>query len=143
MPASVPTIAEHDALAAALAVLESRVTALETPIPPPPTKTLLTQADFTYLGSYKIPNNLDAGGSLAYGQGFTLRRVAGELRFLTFSFAGNVAGPQLRLVEFAEPAAIGGIAQVVLNVWPDIFGNGWNHGSRWHSLSWDEIKQKL
>ena len=55
----------------------------------PVTKTVLSAADFSYVGAFRLPfsvNNQDAG----YGRGLTHRYLNGELRFLTTTLPTNV-----------------------------------------------------
>ena len=89
-------------------------------------KPILGQSDFVYQGYYIVDsdgsyNNL---AELEYGQGFTHRYVSGQLRFLTFSFFGNVPGGGNHVIEFAPPASgLGGTVTTRTNHWPDIMGS--------------------
>ena len=113
------------------------------PVPPPTTKELLVESDFTLLGYFRVSRNLSnsGGADLTYGQGFTHRVVGGQLRFMTFGFMGNIAGiPQYRLVEFAAPPNVGGTVSVATGSWADVWAGGldWNKNGWWHGLWWDE-----
>ncbi|MBY0232303.1 MAG: hypothetical protein K2W96_23750 [Gemmataceae bacterium] len=105
-------------------------------------KTVLTEKDFKFVGTYKADSNLGlgmGGGELNYGQGFTHRYVRGELRFLTLGFISNT----YRLVEFAAPAKLGATIKDPTAVWRDIWKNGYGNNGWWHGLWWDEGKGRL
>lgn len=109
---------------------------------------LLTGADFTYLGYYRVDYTL--GNNLHYGHAFTHRYVSGgNLRFLTFSYAPQTSGVphDARLVEFAPPAAgFSGIVTSLTNYWnnigfPDGYGDPLAGG--FVGLFWDEPNNRL
>lgn len=105
---------------------------------PAATRTLLSGSDFTYLGKYSVDRligyNFGGGGELNFGCGFTTRRVAGELRFMTY---GYISGT-MRLVEFAKPASLGDTISTATNVWSSIAPPRQQHG-----ISWDEANSIL
>ena len=82
-------------------------------------KPILGQSDFVYQGYYIVQRdgNYNNMAELEYGQGFTHRYVSGQLRFLTFSFFGNVQGGGHHLIEFAPPAGLGGTITTRTNHW--------------------------
>jgi hypothetical protein len=65
--------------------------------------------------------------------------VNGQLRFMTLSFFGNVAGGGYQLVEFAPPSAVGGTITSRTNHWADV---GINNGV-WMGLWYDQAKERL
>lgn len=94
---------------------------------------VLTAADFTYLGHYILTNAVGEG--IAFGAPITHRYVGGELRFLITAFNGGAND----VVEFAIPA--GAYGQTISTrtrlwagnqVWGGFFSasilQGWHHG---------------
>lgn len=94
---------------------------------------VLSASDFTYLGKHPVDRligyNFGGGGELNFGQGFTLRYVGGQLRFLTYGFISGT----MRLVEFAKPASLGDTITTATNVWTNITTPSQHHG-----ITWDE-----
>ncbi|OGE75813.1 MAG: hypothetical protein A2895_01150 [Candidatus Doudnabacteria bacterium RIFCSPLOWO2_01_FULL_42_60] len=89
--------------------------------------TLLTPADFTYLGYY------DVNAIAVWGHGLTHRYINGDLRFLTMDYPTT-------LREFSIAGKnYGDLITLTTNVWPDIGGCIWYHTGYW----WDEAGQKL
>lgn len=115
--------------------------------PPQANKQLLRQGDIRYKGYYKVQRNGDYNqlAELNYGQGFTHRYVNGQLRFMVFSFFGNVAGGGHHLIEFAAPAALGGTVTTRTNHWPDIMtGTGIGTGNGvWMGLWYEQAQNRL
>ncbi len=113
--------------------------------PPQANKRLLRQSDFRYKGYYRVQCNSDGLSELNYGQGFTHRYVNGQLRFLAFSFFGNVPGGGHHLIEFAAPAALGSTVTTRTNHWPDIMGStglGTGNGV-WMGLWYEQARNRL
>jgi hypothetical protein len=112
--------------------------------PPQASKLLLRQADFRYKGYYKVQRdgNYNNMAELEYGQGFTHRYVNGQLRFLVFSFFGNVPGGGYHLIEFAAPASLGGTITTRTNHWPDIWTGGLLCGN-WIGLWYEQAQNRL
>ena len=110
-------------------------------------KRLLSQADIRYKGYYKVQRdgNYNQLAELNYGQGFTHRYVSGQLRFLVFSFFGNVTGGGHHLIEFAAPASLGGTVTTRTNHWPDIMtGTGLGTGNGvWMGLWYEQTQNRL
>lgn len=100
---------------------------------------MLTQADLAYLGYYDVAHDL-GGGDLNYGQGFTHRRVAGQLYFLTTNFLSS----QFHLLEFPKPASFGDMVTTTTNVWWDAYNGsqGWSNNT-FFGLRWDEETGEL
>jgi hypothetical protein len=111
-------------------------------------KPILGQSDFVYQGYYIVQRdgNYNNMAELNYGQGFTHRYVSGQLRFLTYSFFGNVQGGGDHLIEFAPPAGgLGGTITNRTNHWADIFGStGMAFGNGvWGGLWYEQSQERL
>jgi hypothetical protein len=108
---------------------------------------LLRQDHFRYKGYYKVQRDGSYANmaELNYGQGFTHRYVNGQLRFLTFSFFGNVAGGGHHLIEFAAPASLGGTITTRTNHWPTIMdGTGMGTGNGvWMGIWYEQAQERL
>jgi hypothetical protein len=110
--------------------------------PGPGQKTVLTSADFEYLGAFKLPTNVGAGDP-QWGLGLAHRKVGrSEFRFFSRS-NGNpkpaavyeVAAPRLTDdPENSETARL-------VRVWGDIAGTE-SYGTTW-GLFWDEEDERL
>ncbi len=101
---------------------------------------VLTPKDFKYLGYYELPTGV-GGGELNYGQGFTVRYVGGQLRFLTLTYDHTFGH---RLIEFAPPSSFGGAVSGTTNVWPDIWtGTGLTDGGVWLGLWYEAANSRL
>jgi hypothetical protein len=110
-------------------------------------KPILGQSDFVYQGYYIVQRSgYDNMAELNYGQGFTHRYVNGQLRFLTFSFFGNVSGGGFHVIEFAPPTGgLGGTITTRTNHWPDIMGTtglGFGNGV-WMGLWYEQAQDRL
>jgi hypothetical protein len=97
-------------------------------------KSVLTQNDFTYLGYYTVSDSVASGVDMGWGQGFTHRYVNGQLRFLTLAYTTS----GYKLVEFAVPSNIGGVAGSGTNSW-----SGFSFPGQWVGIWWDEADQRL
>ncbi len=111
-------------------------------------KPILGQSDFVYQGYYIVNRDGDYNNmaELNYGQGFTHRYVGGQLRFLTYSFFGNVQGGGDHLIEFAPPSGgLGGTITTRTNHWADIFGStGMAFGNGvWGGLWYEQSQNRL
>jgi hypothetical protein len=84
-------------------------------------KPLLQPGDFTYLGHYVVGGSV--GNGLCYASGLALRRVSGQLRFLSLAWgSGGGAGGNYP-VEWVLPA--GGFGQTIttrINAWNGFWG---------------------
>lgn len=103
-------------------------------------RTVLTEKDFTFVGSYTAQRRIaegQEGGELNWGMGFTHRYVGDELRFLTLGYVDGT----FRLVELAAPAKLGEEIKTA-SVWKDIWQNEQNKNT-YHGLWWDEAKGRL
>lgn len=107
-------------------------------------KAVLTQADFTYLGSFELPPV--SGYTTGAVRGFTHRRVNGQLRFFA-SYQRDPAGDGYRTIEVSPPSALGTNtaalpAATVVRQW-GVIGAGKAGGGSVHGLYWDEQDQRL
>ena len=109
--------------------------------------TLLQASDFLYKG-YILVNNTTASG-INYGQGFTSRRVGGQLRFITTAFTSSGASV-FNIVEFQPPSIssyTGSYTTPLCTVTSANLTNTWaaasvfpivNSGGWWIGLWWED-----
>ena len=134
------------------------------PQPTPPTpdssgKKLLEQADFRFVGAFRLPSSVqgkqgEQSEDAAWGRTLALRRVAGEVRVLSLTVKGNLF--EVRLPQTLSSSGPWPIAQTV-RYWGDLSSNpggdqklldpGPNgetrNGSSVYGLFWDETDERL
>jgi len=131
-----------------------------TPQPTPPTpdssgKKLLEQADFRFVGAFRLPSSAQGGQGeqsedAAWGRTLALRRVAGEVRLLSLTVKGNLY--EVRLPETLPSSGPFPVAQTV-RYWGDpgsdqkLLDPGpkgeVRNGSSVFGLFWDETDERL
>jgi hypothetical protein len=106
-------------------------------------KQVLTQSDFTYLGSFLLPQSIGGQFDPGWGRGFAIRYVNGELRAMTMAL-NPVPPNNAPLYEVRVPNPVIGnnppTAQLVRN-WGDILQGKTSTGV-W-SFYWDNQDQRL
>ncbi len=106
------------------------------PVVTPPSRSLLTESDFTYLGYYTLPVlHFDVS---AYAQGPTIRYVLGQQRFLVLDLGGG-SFHLCEIVLTGDPTPPGGGSATVTDfwfnsgMWPGSFTAGQaNHNGIWY-----------
>jgi len=123
-----------------------RVTnAAQPPVSPPSgAKSVLTRADFTYIGSFELPpvSRYTTGAV----RGFAHRRVNGQLRFFA-NYQRDPAGDGYGTIEVVPPATLSTNpdtfpSATVVRQW-GVVGEGKAGGGSVHGLYWDEQDQRL
>lgn len=114
------------------------------------TKSVIQQSDFTYLGCFRVPTNVNSTYGTDYGYGLTHRYVGGTMRLMSVTGAPNAN----LLYEMTPPGTLDTDATpdtfaTEVAFWGDIYQDkrylyqdGGTGGNVW-GLHWDDTDQRL
>jgi hypothetical protein len=106
----------------------------------PSGRTLLTSADITYEGKYRLAQYGGTNGLDVYSAGLTHRYVGGQQRFIVTSFNGNGNDPLYYFHEFSLNGFDAFVTTRARYYNPWLF---WSDNLCHKSLFWDEENQRL